>query len=52
MALAALSSMAPNNSLASGAANYVMADPGPAYIAYTRDGGSLGIKNLSPRNGS
>ena len=40
MEMADLTSMAPNNALASGSTNYVMADPGRAYIAHTRDGES------------
>jgi hypothetical protein len=46
MEFADLSSMAPDGSLASGSTKYVMANPGTAYIAYTRDSGNLGIKNL------
>jgi len=46
MEFADLTSMAPKDSLASGSTNYVLANPGIAYIAYTRDGGSPGIKSL------
>lgn len=44
--LADLASLAPHTSLRWGSTKYVLANPDISYIAYTRDDGKLGIKNL------